>query len=296
MEKHSLVLKYTKKELFNMKKITNELIEKYKEYLFEEEKAQATIEKYIRDIVAFMNWLSGRDVEKSVVLEYKQMLIESYAPKSVNSMLSSINNFFDYNEWFECKVKAVKIQKQIFAKQDKELTKAEYERLLAAAKSKHNERLYYLMQTICATGIRISELKFITVSAVKCGKAEINCKGKMRTVFLPKQLCKMLNDYIRRNKITDGSVFITKSGKPVNRSNVWSDMQKLCESANVDKSKVFPHNLRHLFAKTYYNLQKDIVRLADILGHSNVNTTRIYTMETGIIHKKQIEKLGLLLC
>lgn len=287
---------YSKKELFNMKIITNELIKKYEEFLFEEEKAPATIEKYIRDVVCFMNWLCGRSVEKAVVMEYKNMLIETYAPKSVNSIISSLNSFFNYNEWFKCKTKAVKIQKQIFAKTEKELTKAEYERLLKAAKEQKNDRLYYLMQTICTTGIRISELRFISVAAVKSGKAEINCKGKLRTVFLPKGLCRVLKEYIKRHNITEGSVFITKTGKPIDRSNVWSDMKRLCESAGVSKDKVFPHNLRHLFARTYYSLQKDIVRLADILGHTNVNTTRIYTMETGVVHRKQMEKLGLLLC
>lgn len=279
-----------------MKIITNELIKEYEEYLSEEEKARATIEKYIHDVVAFMNWLGGRSVEKSAVMEYKQELIENYSPASVNSKISSLNNFFVFNEWFKCRIKAIKIQKQIFAKQEKELTKSEYERLLKAAKDQNNDRLYYLMQTICATGIRISELRFIDVSAVKYGKAEINCKGKMRTVFLPKTLCKMLKEYVKRHKIENGSVFVTKTGKPIDRSNVWSDMKRLCESAGVSRDKVFPHNLRHLFARTYYSLQKDISRLADILGHSNVNTTRIYTMETGIVHRKQIEKLGLLLC
>lgn len=279
-----------------MKIITNELIQKYKDYLYEEEKAKATIEKYIHDVIAFMSWLCGRCVEKATVMEYKQELIENYAPASVNSKISSLNNFFEFNEWVKCKVKTLKIQKQIYANRDKELTKAEYERLLSAAKSKNNDRLYYLMQTICATGIRISELRFINVSAVKTGKAEINCKGKMRTVFLPKQLCKMLKEYIKRHNITSGSVFVTKSGKPLNRSNVWSDMRKLCESANVEKSKVFPHNLRHLFARTYYSLQKDISRLADILGHSSIETTRVYTMETGDVHRRQIEKMHLLRC
>ncbi len=277
-----------------MKIITIELIEKYREYLLQEEKAQATIEKYIRDVLAFMNWLSGRTVEKSIVLEYKKILIENYAPKSIHSIISSLNNFFNYNEWFKCMIKAIKIQKRIFARQDRELTKNEYERLLRAAKNKNNERLYFLMQTICSTGIRISELKYITVSAVKSGKAEINCKGKIRTVFLPKKLCEMLKKYIHRNRITEGSVFVTKSGKAIDRSNVWSDMKKLCKSAGVSKEKVFPHNLRHLFARTYYSLKRDIVRLADTLGHSNVNTTRIYTMESGAVHKKQIEELGLL--
>ena len=279
-----------------MRKITNELIENFKIDLIEEEKAQATIEKYIRDILAFVEWLSGRTVEKQTVLEYKQKLIEKYAPASVNSVLSSLNRFFAFAQWFNCKVKSIKIQKQVFAKQERELTKAEYDRLLAAALHKDNKRLYLLMQTICSTGIRVSELKFITVEAVKVQKAIINLKGKTRSVFLPDMLCKMLLRYIKEEKIKSGSVFVSKNGRPLDRCNIYHDMKKLCESANVDRSKVFPHNLRHLFARTYYSLEKDISRLADILGHSSVNTTRIYTMETGEIHRKQIQKLGLLRC
>ena len=279
-----------------MRQITNELIENFKIDLVEEEKAQATIEKYIRDILAFVGWLSGRTVEKQTVLEYKQKLIEKYAPASVNSVLSSLNRFFAFAEWFNCKVKSIKIQKQVFAKQERELTKAEYDRLLAAALHKDNKRLYLLMQTICSTGIRVSELKFITVEAVKAQKAIINLKGKTRSVFLPDMLCKMLLRYIKEEKIKSGSVFVSKNGRPLDRCNIYHDMKKLCESANVDRSKVFPHNLRHLFARTYYSLEKDISRLADILGHSSVNTTRIYTMETGEIHRKQIQKLGLLRC
>ena len=279
-----------------MKKITNDLIQKFKEYLETEEKAVATIEKYVHDVLAFMAWLAGAEVSKLVVLEYKHELTEKYAPASVNSALSSLNSFFIFNEWYDCKVKALKIQKQIFANKDKELTKAEYERLLMAAKQKKNQRLYFLMQTICSTGIRVSELRFITVEAVLRGQAHINCKGKMRVVILTNQLCKMLKNYIKENKIISGSVFVTKTGKPLDRSNIWSDLKKLCESAGVDKEKVFPHNFRHLFARTYYTLQKDIVRLADILGHSNVNTTRIYTMESGEVHRRQLQKLGLLLC
>ena len=279
-----------------MRQITNELIENFKIDLVEEEKAQATIEKYIRDILAFVEWLSGRTVEKQTVLEYKQTLIEKYAPASVNSVLSSLNRFFAFAQWFNCKVKSIKIQKQVFAKQERELTKAEYDRLLAAALHKDNKRLYLLMQTICSTGIRVSELKFITVEAVKVQKAIINLKGKTRSVFLPDMLCKMLLRDIKEEKIKSGSVFVSKNGRPLDRCNIYHDMKKLCESANVDRSKVFPHNLRHLFARTYYSLEKDISRLADILGHSSVNTTRIYTMETGEIHRKQIQKLGLLRC
>ena len=279
-----------------MRKIDIEIVEKYKSYLIDEEKSKSTIEKYIRDILTFRNWIEGREIDKRAVLEYKETLMESYKPRSVNSILSSLNSFFDYFGWHDCKVKTLKIQKQIFTDKGRELSKAEYKRLLKAAKSEKNERLYYLMQTICSTGIRVSELKHITVEAVNSGQANISCKGKMRTVILTKQLCTILKGYLRRNKISSGSVFVTRNGKPLDRSNIWSDMKKLCESAGVARSKVFPHNLRHLFARTFYSLQKDIVRLADILGHSSVNTTRIYTMESGDIHRRQIERMNLLLC
>ncbi len=277
-----------------MKKITKILIERFKEYLIDEEKSVSTLEKYLRDVTAFMLWCNGRELCKSRVLEYKQDIMGNYAPASVNSVLSSLNCFFEYNGWHELKVKMLRIQKQVFAERSKELTKAEYERLLVAAREKKNERLYYLMQTICSSGIRVSELAAITVDALKSCRANINCKGKMRVVILPKDLCKMLLGYARGQKITSGPVFITKSGKPLDRSSVWKMMKSLCKSAGVNKEKVFPHNLRHLFARTYYSIQKDIVRLADILGHSSVNTTRIYTMETGEIHRRQIQELGLL--
>ena len=275
--------------------ITKNLIEKFKQYLIEEEKASATLEKYMRDITAFFVWLAGGELDKLKVLGYKEYLINAnYAPASVNSVLSSLNSFFEFNEWHGLKVKMLKIQKQIFAERNKELTKSEYERLLDAAKQKKNERLYYLMQTICASGIRVSELSAITIEAVKARRANINCKGKMRVVILPKELCKMLTEYARGQKITSGPVFITKTGKPLDRSTIWKMMKALCESAGVDREKVFPHNLRHLFARTYYSIQKDIVRLADILGHSSVNTTRIYTMETCDVHRRQIQRLRLL--
>ena len=279
-----------------MRKITNKMILNFKKYLIEEEKSENTIEKYMRDIRFFCEWLGGNGIDKSLVLGYKKELCERYLPASVNSILSSLNALFVFMNWCDLKVKTLKIQRQIFLSKDKELTKAEYERLLNVAKNKKNERLYYLMQTICSCGIRVSELKFITTDAVRCGYANINCKGKMRIVILPKQLCKMLSIYIKENNIKSGSVFVSKNGKPLDRSNIWSDMKKLCECAGVSKDKVFPHNLRHLFARTYYSIQKDVVRLADILGHSSINTTRIYTMETGDVHRKQIQKLGLLLC
>lgn len=277
-----------------MRKLTKELIDKFKMYLIEEERSSATIEKYIRDITAFYVWLQGTELNKVAVVNYKKYLNETYAPSSVNSMLSSINSFFIYNEWYELKVKTLKIQRQIFTSRDKELTKAEYERLLDAAKSKKNEKLYMLMQTICSSGIRVSELCYITIEAIKQRQAIIKCKGKMRVVILPRDLCKMLYEYAKGQKITSGCVFVTKTGKPLDRSNIWKMMKSLCEDAKVSKEKVYPHNLRHLFARTYYSLQKDIVRLADILGHSSIETTRIYTIESGEVHRRQIQKLGLL--
>ena len=279
-----------------MKKITDKIIKKFREYLIDEEKSKATIEKYIRDITAFAAWLDGADLTKVKVLEYKEYLIKNYAPASVNSVLSSLNSFFGFNEEYGLKVKNIKIQKQIFAKNEKELSKAEYNRLLAAAKSKGNRKLFLLMQTICATGIRVSELCYITKESLKEGIAQVNMKGKLRVIIIPDELCKMLKKYAAEQKISSGSIFVTKTGRPLDRTNIWKLMKSLCESANVDKGKVFPHNLRHLFARTFYSIEKDIVRLADILGHSSVNTTRIYTMETWEICRRQVQRLGLLRC
>ena len=268
----------------------------FEQYLYEDEKSDNTIEKYMRDIRFFRQWLGGREIDKSIVIQYKKELCEKYLPASVNSILSSLNSLFIYMKWFDLKIRTLKLQRRIFADKEKELTRAEYERLLTTAKKQGNNRLYYLMQTIGSTGLRISELKFVTVDAVKSGQTTINCKGKIRQVFLPKELCKMLKAYIKQQQIKNGSVFITKSGKPLDRSTVWKMLKTLCKSAEVDSSKVFPHNFRHLFARTFYSVRKDIVRLADILGHSNMNTTRIYTMETGEAHRQSIQKLGLLLC
>lgn len=276
------------------RKITQKQLIDFKQHLVNEEKSAATIEKYVRDVQTFIAWLKGEaGVDKAAVITYKQYLTEHYQTASVNSILSALNSFFIFNAWFELRIKTIKMQRQIFSSKDRELSRAEYERLLKAAESRPNKRLYYILQTICATGIRVSELRFITIEAVKRTYAEVCCKGKNRHVLLPGDLCKLLKDYAEEKKISSGSIFVTGSGRPLDRSNVWADMKKLCETANVARSKVFPHNLRHLFARTYYALQKDIVRLADILGHSSVNTTRIYTMESGEIHRKQIQRLGL---
>lgn len=276
-----------------MRKITANMIEKFRNYLLNEEKSAVTVEKYIRDVKSFKKWVEDREIVKAEMLLYKEHLIELYAPASVNSILSSLNSFFGYNEWYDLRVKNVKVQRQMFVSADKELNKSEYERLLRAAKNKKNEKLYLIMQTICSTGIRVSELKFITVESVKSGQAQVKLKGKVRTVFLPDELVKLLKRYVGEQEIESGSVFVTRTGKPIDRHGIWKAMKELCESAGVQKEKVFPHNLRHLFARTYYSIQKDMARLADILGHSNVNTTRIYTIETGEIHRRQIQRLGL---
>lgn len=276
-----------------MKKIENEDILCFKEYLIEEEKSENTVEKYIRDVGFFMRWLCGREVTKILVLDYKREMCEKYAPASVNAAIASLNSFFAFMGWHYIRIKSLKIQRQIFS--SKELTRDDYQKLLTAAKDKKNERLYYLMQTLCSTGIRISELKFITVSAVKNRQTIISCKGKMRVVILPKKLCKALKEYIKKYNIKDGSVFVTKTGKPLDRSYVWKLLKSICKDAGVSRDKVFPHNFRHLFARTYYAKQKDIVRLADVLGHSSVNTTRIYTIESGAAHRKQIDSLNLVI-
>ncbi len=277
-----------------MKTIDKCLIDKFGEYLMSEEKSEATVEKYLRDVRALAVWTEGREIKKTLIIEYKNKLTEIYAPASVNSMLSSLNRFFTYAGREDLKVRTIKIQRRIFANRERELTKKEYERLLYEAK-KTSERLFCLMQTICSTGIRVSELRFITAEAVRSGEADICCKGKRRKVWLPKKLRQVLGEYIKIRGIKKGPVFITKNGKPLDRSNIWKAMKELSKKAGIEAKKVFPHNLRHLFARTYYSAQKDIVRLADILGHSSVNTTRIYTMESGDIHRRQIDMLNLLL-
>lgn len=279
-----------------MKVITDDVIKNFENHLYEEEKSTNTIKKYIRDVWAFYLYIGNKALEKADVIEYKKHLCEVYAPRSVNSVLSSLNALFMYMNWYDMKVKTLKIQRRIFTDRESELTKSEYERLLIAAKSRNDDRLYYLMQTVASTGLRVSEIKYVTCEAVKLGKATINCKGKIREIFLPKKLCKMLKAYIKSQNIKSGSVFVSRTGKPLDRHLIWKLLKSICDDAGVSRDKVFPHNLRHLFARTFYSLQKDIVRLADILGHSSVETTRIYTMESGTEHIKLIQKLGLLRC
>lgn len=276
--------------------LTKEIISDFINHLYLEEKSENTIEKYARDVRSFAASTGDTPICKKTVIEYKQKLIDSgYAVSSINSMLASVNSLFDYLGWIDCKVKSIKMQRQIYCPENKELTKAEYLRLLNAAEHNHNNRLYLILQTICGTGIRISELKYITVEAVKNGQAQVSCKGKNRVIFIVKKLKKKLLRYDAERHIKTGAIFITKSGKPVNRTNIWREMKSLCKQAHVNPDKVFPHNLRHLFARTFYKLEKDIAKLADILGHSSINTTRIYIISTGDEHLKRIENMRLII-
>ncbi|MDO4312498.1 MAG: tyrosine-type recombinase/integrase [Eubacteriales bacterium] len=267
----------------------------FKNILVEEEKSTATIQKYLRDVEAFYEFAGKEKVTKDTAVRYKNYLMENYKPSSVNSMLAAINRFFKEMGWNDCTVKSLKIQRQAFRSKERELSKAEYFRLLKVAKQINNIRLYLLMQTLCATGIRVSELQFITVKAVKRGRATVSLKGKTRTVLLPADLCRKLKQYARKRDIERGSIFVTKSGRPMDRSNILHEMKALCERAKVDRNKVFPHNLRHLFACLFYQTEKDLSRLADLLGHSNVNTTRIYTCVSGAEQIRKIEQLGLVM-
>lgn len=276
----------------NSRVLSAEKITAFKNYLIREEKSIMTVEKYIHDIKFFVEFVGKIEVSKDVVLNYKQELMnKNYAIRSINSMLASLNSLFTFLGWIDCKVKSLKLQKQIYCEEQKELTKGEYFRLIEA--SKNNPRLCMIIQTICGTGIRVSELQYFTVEAVKSGTVIVSCKNKTRNIIVPSKLIKLLLKYAKQNKISSGIIFRTKSGKALNRSNIWSEMKKLCKTANVNPSKVFPHNLRKLFARTFYVIEKDIAKLADILGHSSVETTRIYIMSTGSEHRKKIERLGL---
>ncbi len=275
--------------------ITEKLMADFELELKNDEKSSNTIEKYLRDVGYFATFAGGCTVDKALALEYKAQLEKDYALASANSMLAAINSFFKFVGWYDCCVKQFKVQRKTYCSEESELTKQEYIALVHTAEHKKNERLSLLIQTICGTGIRVSELEFITVEAVKCGEAVVSCKGKSRKVFIVSHLCKKLLRYAKHNGITSGIIFKTKTGKPMNRSNIWREMKSLCEQAGVNPNKVFPHNLRHLFARTFYGIEKDIAKLADILGHSSINTTRIYIITTGAEHRKKLENMRLVI-
>lgn len=277
------------------RKLTGDQITAYGVSLHQEERAESTIEKYLRDLRAFAAWLHGAAVSREAAAAWKEHLLsQNYAPVTVNSMLAALNGFFQFAGWNDCRVKFLKIQRRLFRDKSRELTREEYNRLIAAAHARGQERLALLIETIGATGIRVSEVKYLTVEAARAGRAEISLKGKIRTILLPGKLCRRLLKYAKKQKTASGEIFLTKSGKSLSRRQIWAEMKMLCRHAGVEPSKVFPHNLRHLFATVFYKACKDIARLADVLGHSSIETTRIYLVTSGAEHAHTLERLGLL--
>lgn len=270
-------------------------LKRFETYLVRNENSTATVEKYLRDVRVFLTFIEYGTFDKQDVLRYKDWLIKTYKPTSANSMIGGLNTFLKFVGANGFTIKQFKIQREAYCSEEKELTKQEYYRLINTANSKCNQKLSLIIQTICSTGIRVSELKFITVEAVRVGEAVITLKGKTRKIFIIPELKNKLLRYIKQQNLYTGSVFLSKNGKPILRNNVWRDMKSLCEQAGVKRSKVFPHNLRHLFARTFYGIEKDIAKLADILGHSNVNTTRIYIVTTGAEHKKKMQNMRLII-
>lgn len=275
--------------------ITKTDVQRYMQYLERFEYAHGSIEKYTRDLRAFKRWMGDGAIEKKDILCWKTHLQSTgYQPETINAMLSALNCFFKFMGWDDCRIKYLRIQKRLFRSTEKELTKAEYFRLIETAEREKKQRLALLMETICATGIRVSEVKYITLAAIREGQVKIALKGKIRTILIPGKLCRKLYKYARKQKITSGEIFLTRSGKGLSRRQIWAEMKGLCTMAGVAPSKVFPHNLRHLFARTFYHICRDVAKLADILGHSSIETTRIYLLSTGKEHTRQMERLGLI--
>ncbi len=269
---------------------------RFRDFLKSEEREPATIEKYVKEIKSFCEWLCGRPVTKEAVIEWKERLQkQEYAPVTVNGKLSALNGFFSFMGWQELRVKFLRIQRRMFRAQSKELTKGEFERLITTAQKEGKERLMLLMETICATGIRVSELPYITVEAARAGRAEVDLKGKIRFIMLPEKLRRKLLKYAKEQNISTGEIFLTRNGTSLSRRQIWREMKELCEKADVESTKVFPHNLRHLFATAFYKICKDIVKLADVLGHSSIETTRIYLLTTGEEHARQLEMMKMIM-
>ena len=274
--------------------LTQREFDQFEDYLHHDEREESTIEAYLRSLTRFAEWADGRAVTKELAMEWKTALAEAgFRPISVNAMLAAVNKFFTCMGREDCKVKYLKLQRQMFRKSEKDLSKEEYQRLVQAAHEKGDLRMELILETICATGIRVGELKYITVEAVRAGVAEIALKGKIRTILLPHRLCRKLQKYAKQQKIASGKIFLTQDGLPVSRQSIWTRMKALCEAAGVERSKAFPHNLRSLFARSFYGSCHDVVRLADVLGHSSIETTRIYLMSTGKEYIRQLDKLGL---
>ena len=275
--------------------ITKEHIVSFGQFLQEDERSAATVEKYLREVRLFAAFLEDREVSKTSVAQWKaNLLAKNYNPTTINGKLSAIDRFLSFMGWEDCRVKHLRLQRRLFRESSRELTKEEYERLIATAGECGKERLSLLMETICATGIRVSEVHYITVETVEMGKAEISLKGKIRTNLLPGKLCRKLLKYARKNKIAAGELFLTRSGRPLSRKQIWAEMKAICEKAGVEPGKVFPHNLRHLFARIFYRVCRDVARLADVLGHSSIETTRIYLVSTGVEHAWTLEQMKLI--
>ena len=274
--------------------ITTKQIFSFGRFLQEDERSAATAEKYLREVRLFAAFLNGGEVTKAAVAQWKSNLLEgNYNPATINGKLSAIDRFLTFMGWEDCRVKHLRLQRRLFRASDRELTKAEYERLITTADKSGKERLSLLMETICATGIRVSEVRYITLEAANAGKAEISLKGKIRTILIPGKLCRKLLKYARKNKIASGELFLTRSGRSLSRKQIWAEMKAICEKAGVEPGKVFPHNLRHLFARTFYKICRDVARLADVLGHSSIETTRIYLISTGVEHAQTLEQMQL---
>ena len=272
----------------------SEQLASFRAYLQDEERSEATVEKYLCEVTQFAAWLNDTEVTKSAVAEWKEHLLTSgYEPSTVNGKLTALDRFFDFMGWPDCKVKHLKLQRRLFRDDSRELTKAEYERLIATAEEMGKERLSLLMEAICGTGIRVSEVQYLTIEAAQQGKVEIYLKGKVRTILIPGKLCKKLLKYAKKHKIASGEIFLTRGGKCLSRKQIWAEMKALCKKAGVAPSKVFPHNLRHLFARTFYRVCRDVAKLADVLGHSSIETTRIYLISTGAEHAKTMDMLRL---
>lgn len=277
------------------RQLTQDRLAAYAGHLRSEERSSGTVEKYTRDIEAFANWLAGGPVTRERAAAWREHLASAgYAPATVNSMLAAVNGLFRFLGWEDCRVKFLKVQRRLFRDRCRELTRPEYDRLLEAAHGLGRERLALLLETICSTGIRVSEVKYITVEAARTGRAEISLKGKLRTILLPGKLCRKLKKYAKAQKTASGEIFLTRSGRSLSRRQIWAEMKRLCKKAGVAPSKVFPHNLRHLFARTFYRICRDVVKLADVLGHSSIETTRIYLISTGAEHAGILNRMRLI--
>ena len=277
-----------------MNKFEREHIQAYCRDLHQRERSAATLEKYARSLRAFYAWLpEDKNVDQDTAIAYKEHLTEHRAPAGVNAELAALNGFFHFMGWQDCRLRPLRIQRRVFVSKEKELSRAEYERLVAAAEGRGDQRLSLLLQLMGSTGVRVSEVAYVTLEAVRAGKAVISLKGKTRTILLPGKLCRKLLKYAHRQKIASGELFLTGSGRAMNRKEIWASMKRLCRAAGVDPRKVFPHNLRHLFARVFYQAQKDIAKLADLLGHSSVETTRIYLLSSGEEHQQALDRLRL---